>query len=155
VSALTAALRDGAPRVRFFAAQSLAKVGSPESGPAIIAMLRENADQDEYLRHAAVLALASGSEDSLARAAEDNSSSVRLAALLAQRRLEKPEIARFLADADPALVKEAARAINDVPIPDAYGALAKLIDTPLNDAQLALRVINANYRAGTRRLRAH
>src|SRR4030095_896912 len=59
VFALTAALRDAAPRVRFFAAQSLAKVGSPESGPAIIAMLRENADQDEYLRHAGVLALAS------------------------------------------------------------------------------------------------
>ena len=50
----------------------------------------------------------------------------RMAILLAMRRREDPEIARFLSDVDPLIVLEAARAIHDVPIPAALPGLAKL-----------------------------
>src|SRR4029453_2732665 len=103
-----------------------------------------------FLRHAAVMMLVnSQSAEGLAAAAKDESKSVRLTALLALRRQLKPDVAHFLADADPALVKEAARAINDEGITAAYPQLAALIAKPTNDEQLMLRVINPKHRAGT------
>src|SRR5256886_6446851 len=81
-------LSDASPRTRFFAAMSLGKLGRREALPAIYAMLRENADQDPYLRHAGVMALTwIGDTDALLAAAKASSSAVRLAALLAMRRL--------------------------------------------------------------------
>jgi quinoprotein glucose dehydrogenase len=141
-------LSDPSLRVRFFAANALANHGDTTALPAVLAMLRENADKDQYLRHAGVGVLTKCRPDQLAAAAKDESRSVRLAALLALRRLEKPEVAQFLADKDPLLVKEAARAINDAPVVTAYGDLAKLIATPNTDEQFMIRVINANFRAG-------
>ena len=166
-AALQSLLQDGSRRVRFFAALALAKYATiwapPAGGPksewtailrsiaqAAVTLARENADQDEPLRHAAVMLLAAcNSDDVLRAAAKDDSSSVRLAALLAMRRLEETEISQFLADRNPDLVREAARAINDVPISGAYGELGRLIEKPRQDAQLMLRVINANFRVGT------
>ena len=140
--------KDENARVRFFAAQSLAKLGKPAPAAAALALLRDNADKDEFIRHAGTNALASNTA-ALSAAAKDASANVRLAALLALRRQLKPEVAHFRADADPALVKEAARAINDEGIAAAYPQLAALIAKPTNDEQLMLRVINANHRAGT------
>lgn len=53
---------------------------------------------------------------------------VRLAFLLAERRVGSPEIVSFLNDLHPQLVLEAARAIHDVPIPAALPALAGLLE---------------------------
>lgn len=140
-------LKDPQPRVRFHAAQALAKVGGP-LGP-VLELLRANADQDPYLRHAAVMALL-GSNDAkgLEEASKDRTASVRLGVLLAWRRQENPALARFLADPDERLVLEAARAINDVGIEGAQPQLARLIARrPLPDP-LGLRVLNANFRLG-------
>jgi len=54
--------------------------------------------------------------DSLVSAARDRSPAVRMGVLLTMRRLQRSEISMFLQDADPAIVLEAARAINDQPI---------------------------------------
>ena len=167
-------LNDASPRTRFFAAMSLGKLGRREALPAIYAMLRENADQDPYLRHAGVMALTwIGDTDALPAAAKASSSAVRMAALLAMRRLHRDEIAVFLNDTDPAIVLEAARAINDEPINGAMHDLARLIsrDTLLRvsgptetsedqgrgaphsypgwQEALLRRVLNANFRFGT------
>jgi quinoprotein glucose dehydrogenase len=143
-------LGDASPRVRFFAAMGLGKLGRREALPAIFAMLRENADKDPYLRHAGVMALTGINDmDALVTAAKDNSSAVRMGALLAMRRLRRAEIALFLKDADPALVLEAARAINDEPINGAMRELAALIDQPINDEALLRRVLNADFHFGT------
>lgn len=144
------ALQDPSLRVRFFAAQSLGKLGNLQACGPLVAMLRENADKDQFVRHAGVVALvALNDPKTLAAAAKDESDSVRLAALLALRRMEKPEVAQFLADKNPLLVKEAARAINDAGIAAAFGDLAKLIAAPAKDEQLMVRVLNANFRLGT------
>ena len=80
-----------------------------------------------FLRHAGVMALTWIAEKYpelvLAKAA-DQSVSVRMAVCLVLRRLEDARIAQFLADKNSLVVLEAARAINDVPIPAAFDALA-------------------------------
>jgi quinoprotein glucose dehydrogenase len=142
-------LADAEPRVRFFAALAVGRLKRREAVPAVVQMLRENADRDAYLRHAGVMALTwIDDEEALRRAAEDASAAVRLAALLAWRRLEKPEVARFLNDADPRLVLEAARAINDVPIPEAMPKLAALVDRTGLATPVLYRVLNARFRTG-------
>ncbi len=158
VKILLPMLKDDLPRTRFFAAQSLGKLKSKEAVPALIDLLRTNSDQDAYLRHAAVLALARiGDVPALLAAGNSNSRSVRLGALLALRRLGSPEVARFLHDADPKIVLEAARAINDAPIPAALPQLATLIarttkpETKISELETFTlrRALNANFRLGS------
>ncbi len=142
-------LDDPEPRVKFFAGLSLGKIARPENTAALLAALRANNDSDAYLRHALVMGLVgSNNFAALQAAAKDSSAAVRLGVLLAFRRLERPEIADFLNDRDPYLVREAALAINDAPINAALPALAALIDRALTDTAVGLRVINAHFRLG-------
>ena len=147
--ALIAALKDSAPRVKFFAAQSLGKLTHAAAAPALIAALRANNDQDEYLRHALVLGLVGGHNvTALTAAMASDSRAVRLGLVLAFRRLQNPLVAKFLRDADPFIVREAALAINDAPIVAGYPALAALITQPLTDEAILFRVLNAHFRLG-------
>ena len=147
--ALIAALKDSAPRVKFFAAQSLGKLNHAAAAPALIAALRANNDQDEYLRHALVLGLVGGHNvTALTAAMASDSRAVRLGLVLTFRRLQNPTIAKFLNDADPFIVREAALAINDAPIVAGYPALAALITQPLTDEAILFRVLNAHFRLG-------
>ena len=147
--ALIAALTDSAPRVKFFAAQSLGKLNHAAAAPALIAALRANNDQDEYLRHALVLGLVGGHNvTALTAAMASDSRAVRLGLVLTFRRLQNPTVAKFLNDADPFIVREAALAINDAPIVAGYPALAALITQPLTDEAILFRVLNAHFRLG-------
>jgi quinoprotein glucose dehydrogenase len=148
-SALIALLKDPEPRVRFYAAQGLGRLGDARAVEPVLAMLRENADGDAYLRHAGVMVLARCTPaEKLAGLAKAPSVGVRRAALLALRRQESPRVAVFLDDADPALVTEAARAINDVPIEEAMPALAALAGRRDLTTFAWYRVLNANFRLG-------
>ena len=142
-------------RVRFFAAQSLGSLGRPESTPALLALLRSNNDEDPFIRHAAVFALALIHDvPTLIAAANDPSPAVRTGILLALRRWQNPEVARFLRDRDPKIVIEAARAINDMPIISCIPELAQMLDAnsidPASDSgKFTLRrALNANFRLG-------
>ena len=143
-------LGDASPRVRFFALNAFGKLYQGGGLSPILSLLRENGDQDVYLRHAAVMAL-SRIDDvvELAKLAKDPSPSVRLGAVLALRRLQRPEIALFLQDSQESVVLEAARAINDEPIYGAQAELATLISKDSKNEALLRRVINANFRHGT------
>jgi quinoprotein glucose dehydrogenase len=115
----------------------------------LLALLRSNADRDPWLRYTVVGALAACADSkALAEAATDASVAVRRGALLAYRRQESPDVARFLHDADGELVLEAARAINDVPIESAVPQLAALIGGRDMNEALGYRVLNANFRLG-------
>jgi quinoprotein glucose dehydrogenase len=121
-------LQDPAPRPRFFAAIALGRLGRPECVPAVLEMLRANDATDPYLRHAGVMALAGCAQPAaLAELAKDPAAPVRMAAVVALRRLERAEVAEFLKDADALVVLEAARAINDLPLPAALPKLAGLL----------------------------
>ncbi|MEO6244444.1 MAG: HEAT repeat domain-containing protein, partial [Opitutaceae bacterium] len=146
---LIAGLTDENNRVKFFAAQGLAKLKQADAAPVLLSALRTNDDKDNYLRHALVMALVAGnSPASLSAAAADNSRAVRLGVLLALRRLQSPTIAKFLTDSDPLIVREAAIAINDAPINAALPALAAVLATNPSDASVGQRAINAHFRLG-------
>lgn len=148
-AAFVASLQDESARVRFFAAQAVGKLGRPGDTPALLAALRANGDVDHTLRHALVLGLVGCHDPAALQAAiPDPAPAVRLGVLLALRRLQSPAVARFLADADPYLVREAALALNDAPIPAGYPALAALLTGRLTDEPVLFRAINAHFRLG-------
>jgi quinoprotein glucose dehydrogenase len=149
-------LSDDVPRVRMQAAISLGRRGKSLSDDdrlralrAVYTLLQENANRDPYIRHGAVMALVGlATADDLPRI-RDESSSVPLGVLLAMRRLGSPAIRQFLSNSDPRLVVEAARAIHDVPIPEALPDLAKLIESGIHLGDSFLyRALNAHFRLG-------
>ena len=112
-AALLPLLEDSSPRARFFAAEALGRLAY-RAGPGLIKMLADNNDRDLNLRHAGSLALSRiGDASPVAALSSHGSRAVRIAAIVALRRLRHPDVARFLADADEQVVTEAARAIND------------------------------------------
>ncbi len=128
--ALVKLLNDTSPRVRFFAALGLGKLGGKSDLAPVIEMLRANGDQDAFLTHAGVMALMGiGDFDAIQAAAKDQSVAVRRAALHCLRRLESPLVTQFLKDPELRLVWESARAINDVPINSAMPELAAMLGT--------------------------
>ncbi len=162
-------LGDKSPRVRFEAMLALSHIGIPQCQAAILKVIRDNDGRDPSLQHAGVMALSGiasrdkAALESLATAAKDDSRPVRIAALLAYRRLGSESVAQFLRDKDPALVREAAIAINDAPILSALPALAKRLTiqqpeggdapsqvgpNPTDDEPFLIRALNANFRVG-------
>jgi len=151
-------LSDESSRIRYFAAMAVWKLDL-HCGDHVVEMLSENGDKDAYLRHAGVMALTSylrqdasrpyaidAPENKVDLVLKSDSPAVRLAAVVALRRLESPYAAEFLPDADPQVVSEAAHAIYDDPsIRSAYPALADLIRVNLKaTVPAARRSIAAN-----------
>ena len=148
--ALVPMLADSAPRVRFFAAEAVGRIGARTAVPGIVRMLAENNDADVHLRSAGVNALAAiGDSQALTALTAHASRGARLAAVVALRRMRDAGVARFLDDADPLVVLEAARAINDEGgIPAALPALARVVDRPGGSEPLTRRALSANLRVG-------
>jgi quinoprotein glucose dehydrogenase len=148
--ALIARVSDSAPRVAFFAAGALRKMPQSRSAhKALVQLLRDNDNQDAYLRHAAVIGLVGqGDVRSLGALRRDSSAAARLGAVLALRRLGDGSVGRFLDDKDPFVRLEAARAIHDEVIVDALPALAAYADSmdaeDLANPAMVRRVINAH-----------
>ena len=143
-------LSDPSPRVRLFAGIGLAKIGGMSELPAVIDMLRANADQEPYLTHAGVMALLGiGDRNAIEQAAKDKSPAVRRAALLCFRRLGSTDIAQFFNDSEPRLAVETARAVNDVPINDAMPSLAAML-SPEHRALWRPELRQAEWDADTR-----
>jgi quinoprotein glucose dehydrogenase len=150
--ALIPLLQDTNSRVRFFAAEALGRMQYQPAILPIIEMLRTNNDKDVYLRHAGSLALARiGKAESLTTLTSDPSTAVRMAAVLALRRMRHAGIAGFLNDKDELIVTETARAINDDEnITDALPALGDvLLTTSFKNEPLIRRAINANLEVGS------
>lgn len=142
-------LRDPEPRVRFFASLALGQLGRREAAPAVLAMLREANNTDPYLRHAGVMGLVgTQNADQLARLSTEASPAVRLAAVVALRRLASPRVQEFLEDADEGIRLETVRAIHDLSMVEAMPALAARISGPEMPAAVWRRVLNANLRVG-------
>jgi putative heme-binding domain-containing protein len=150
-SALVPQLLDPVPRPRFFAAEALGRIKYQPAVAPLVAMLEANNDEDVYLRHAGATALSRiGMSEPLVALTSHPSRGVRLAAVVALRRMRDAGVARFLNDRDELVVVEAARAINDDGgIEGALPALAAMLDSVRGSEALVRRVINANSRVGT------
>lgn len=145
-------LKDEAPRVKFFAAEALGRIAHAPAFDGLVELLQTNNDTDEYIRHAAALALARiGQADKLMNLNSHPSKAVRLGAVLALRRMQHAGIAIYLNDVDEFIVTETARAINDdLSITEALPALANLLTTTsFSNEPLIRRSINANLEVGT------
>jgi quinoprotein glucose dehydrogenase len=146
---LARAALDPIPRVRYFGLIGLGKLASSDALETVRQVLRDNNDADPYLRHAAVMALTwMNDANALESLAHDSSPAVRMGALLAMRRLHRPEVAMFLYESRPQLVLEAARAIYDVPLEESMSQLAALINSPAAPQAAVRRALHANYRLG-------
>lgn len=150
--ALIPLLKDDYSRARFFAAEALGRIAYEPAINPVIDMLEANDDEDAYLRHAGSLALARiGKADPIVALADHSSRALRIAAVVALRRLRHPGITNFLDDQDEYIVTEAARAINDdLSIEEALPALGNLLqNTRFTNEALLRRAINANLRVGS------
>ena len=138
-------------RVRFFSAEALGRSKNQEAIQPLIALLESNNDEDAYLRHGVTYALSQiGKVEPLAALATHPSKAIRLGAVLALRRLESPELAKFLNDSDEYIVTEVARAIHDdFSVEAALPALGALLSkTSFQNEPLIRRAISANQRVG-------
>ena len=148
---LTRLLEDDSPRVRMLAAQALGRIGHGPAHDDLVEMLAANANEDAHLHHAGTIALARiGNVEALGGLADHPSRAVRLAAVVALKRLEAPAVARFLDDEASTVVTNAARAINDDTfIEEALPDLARTLDrTPVGSEPLVRRAINASLYSG-------
>ena len=175
--ALLLSLTNADSRVRSEAALALWKVqGVPNdkrqlATRALLKMVSNDSPDDCVSEHAAVAGIVGFGQTNIIEAAF-NAPSVRArrVALLAMRRFKNPQLARFLNDSAPQLVLEAARAINDEPVPEAMPALAAMLGrdalrsgrdfSARGDAALPFteyewrtwvlrRAVNANFRLGS------
>ena len=115
-------LTDENLRVRSMAATALGKVGGDETSlQALVQMIAENADADPIVRHGGIMGLVGiRNRKLLQRLQHHPVPSVRLAAVVALRKLQRSEVSVFLDDSDERVVTEAARTIHDVPLRNAF-----------------------------------
>jgi quinoprotein glucose dehydrogenase len=126
-------------RVLSFAALATGRLKESKSVAALVKILEKNNNQDPWLRHCVVTALARiGEVGALAENDELPSPAVRLGVVLVYRKLAKPSVSRFLNDPNLDVANEAARAIHDLPIESEFPALA---------ASLSRFKINISYEA--------
>ena len=143
-------LSDDSARVRYFATLALSQLKHTPSVARVVGLLEQNNNADPALRHAGVVFLANVSKETdVAKLVSHKNVSVRRAAVVALRRMNSVLAAEFLADEDSLVVAEAARAIHDVPIAAAMGALAEKLEDDITNLAVVRRALNANYRLGT------
>lgn len=145
-------LKDDHSRARFFSAEALGRITYEPAIKPIIALLESDDGEDAFIRHAGSLALARiGKAAPIVALSDHPSRAVRVAAVVALRRLRHPGIVNFLDDDEEYIVTEAARAINDdFSIEEALPALGDVLQEPrFTNEALVRRAINANLRVGS------
>jgi quinoprotein glucose dehydrogenase len=123
-------LADPSPRVRFFAALVVGRHSLQGYFSQLCDMIAKAENADPYLRHAGAFALGKISSDpSMLRVMTSHPSvAVRLATVVALRRLKSEHLAEFLFDPDPRVTDEAIRAICDLDLAAQRPSVSNLMD---------------------------
>lgn len=118
------------PAAQAFASRHLkTSLGAGDPTSAAVKMLEQMEQPDPlFVRGAGSLIAQANRWTPQAISMSGQSRAVRMAGVLALRELRSGHISKGLSDADPLIVLEAARAINDVPVDDALPKLAALGD---------------------------
>lgn len=138
-------------RTQLLVTEALGRMEAKAALQPILDVLEKNNNEDLWLRHAGMIALARlGEIAPLVALKNHESAALRIAAVVALRRMNEPQVAQFLNDKDEYIVTEAARAINDdYSIEAALPALAKVLEeSRFTNEALLRRAINANLRVG-------
>jgi quinoprotein glucose dehydrogenase len=147
-------LKDKSDRVRFQAGITIGKLKASAQFGAVTEFLKSNDNRDPYLRHAGIYALEhiATSPSQIADLTKADSPAVRLAAVVALRRLKSDEVTRFINDPDPSVQDEVIRVIDDLNMISKLPLSAALLDhldkrewTPL----MIRRLVNHAYRSGS------
>jgi quinoprotein glucose dehydrogenase len=147
-------LKDPSDRVRFQTAITIGKLKDSAHFEAVTDFIKANDNRDLYLRHAGIYALEhiATSPSQIADLSKSDSPAVRLAAVVALRRLKSDEVARFINDPNPSVQDEVIRAIDDLDMVSKLPLSAALLDdldkrewTPL----MLRRLVNHAYRNGS------
>jgi quinoprotein glucose dehydrogenase len=157
-------LQQGEPRVQAAAAVAYGRMNqeelevkptSAEVYKPLFDLLKSNADKDVYLRQAAVQGLVTMTKNPgdlytawSGMKKEYDTPSVRLGVVLALRRMECKMLDKFLDDAEPKIVAEAARAIHDQNLMQPMESLAKVACTSTTDDSITFRMLSANFKLG-------
>ncbi|MEP2775805.1 MAG: hypothetical protein ABJQ29_05005 [Luteolibacter sp.] len=123
-------LYDDSDRVRHAAAIAIGKLQALGQYSAIVNFLAKNNNRDPYLSHAGSFALQHMTRDArqISALTAYDSAAVRLAAVVALRRMKNIEVVRFLNDTDPAVQDEVIRTVIDANMSDAFPMLAELLE---------------------------
>lgn len=144
--AVSSLIDDDSARVSYFATIAAGHLGNPHDN--VVTMLERNNNNDVYLRHAGVVALANSQYPSaLMNLSEHPEPAVRLAAVLALRKLQSPYLSEYLLDEDLSVATEAARAIHDVPIQTSMEDLASTLQIAIGEPWQR-RALSASERLG-------
>ncbi len=155
-SALLPLLKDESTRVQALAALALSRRPLADATPELINILAKNNNYDPYLRHAATMGLiACAGADNIAALRTHESAAVRLASVVALRRLNDDRLVQLVTDQDPKVSDEAIRAIHDTSMESVRPALAALLDDYATDGpgrpltrMMLRRLIYSAYRLG-------
>ncbi len=152
---LATLLKDDSAPVRFEAAITIGKMKANGNFADVIEFIKTNHNADVYLRHAGIYALEhiASSPGQVGDLVKSDSAAVRLAAVVALRRLKSDELKRFIEDKDPKVQDEVIRAIDDLDMVELKPLCAALLDkvsdrtwTPF----MLRRLVNHAYRVGSR-----
>lgn len=155
-SLLIPLLRDSSTRVQALAALALGRKPHPDAVDSLVEILIQNNNSDPYLRHAAIMGLISCARaDGLANLLKHESAAVRLASVVALRRLRDDRLVLALTDKDPKIADEVIRAIHDTSIESVRPALAALLDDYAKNGpgrtitpMMMRRLIHSGFRLG-------
>jgi quinoprotein glucose dehydrogenase len=150
--ALAQLLAKGSPRARMYAALALGKTGDAIAFASLVEAAKGLGESDVTLHHMIVMGLVHAARqqpERLVALRQETSPRVRLTALLALRRMDSGEVALFLQDKEPAIVREAVRAVHDRRITAALPALAEMSRKLAGfDQATARRILNVRFRLG-------
>ncbi len=145
-------LKDESKRVAFHAALLIAKQKSSFLAPQIVEMLKANQDQDPFLRHAGAYALAEILPEPQFNALRaETDPSVRLAMVVALRRIKSPMLQEFVTDVTPRVADEAIRAIHDLFLETSRPAVAELLEKTSGVERTEMmwrRILHSAFRLG-------
>lgn len=155
-SALIPLLQDSSKRVQALAALALGRRPHADAFEPLVNILAQNNNYDPYLRHAAIMGLLScGGADKIASLHQHESPAVRLASVVALRRLRDDRLVQLLTDENPKVADEVIRAINDTSMENIRPALAALLEDYATDGpgrditpMMMRRLIHSGYRLG-------
>lgn len=146
--ALLPLLNHSSLRVQMHAIEALGRMQHNAAFQPIVKVIARNNNKDLWLRHASMVALSRlSTAEALIGLRKHNAEAVRIAAVVALRRMDDPGVSAFLND-NEFIATEASRAINDdFSIEAALPQLAQsLKNTSFKNEAFLRRAINANLR---------
>lgn len=136
-------LDDPNPRVRYLAGVALGNIGKPRHFNALTHMIDDADNRDPYLRHAGIIGLTKVCENQhgrLANLSNHESTAVRLAAVVALRRLGSSDVAAFLKIQPPLSIAQNIASSNDDAGYEKKNDEAKIDDVQWIKAEAAMAV---------------